>query len=127
MYLPSKLWSCMAILTLSILLSIRVEAVYSRAPEAPNDGKSRSNAEQKQNSFTVLGCTTWWSHDAVGYHPAMYLFLENMTGHAVGGGEIPFQGRFTDLHNGEVTVAREYKRAPVRDHDRFAILLRGPR
>jgi len=108
--LLSSLWSFIAVLALILSFSIRVDAVYG-----------------EKNSFTVLGCFTWWSHDAVGYHPSMYLFLENTTGHPVGGAEIPFQGRFTDLRSGEVTVAREYKRAPVRNHDRFAILLRGPR
>jgi hypothetical protein len=83
--------------------------------------------QQKQNAFSVLGCVTWWSHDAVGYHPAMSLFLENTSGHQILGGEIPFQGRFTDVRTGEVTVAREYRRAPIRDHERLSIFLRGPR
>lgn len=82
--------------------------------------------QPKQNTFSVLACVTWWSHDAVGYHPAMALFLENTGGQDITGGEVPFQGRFTDVKTGEVTVAREYRRAPIRRHERVSVFFRGP-
>ena len=77
--------------------------------------------------FRVLACIAWWSHDAVGYHPAMFLMLENTSGQDITGEEIPFQARFTDLRDGSITVARDYKRTPVHNHERFVLLLRAPK
>jgi hypothetical protein len=106
-------------------------------------GDSKAFAEQNNidlrqpHTFSVLACITWWSHDAVGYHPSMCLYLENISGHpltnnnsnsdAGTGEEIPFQGRFTEIRSGDVTVAREYRRAPIRNHERFPVFLRGPK
>jgi len=107
------------------LLMTRAESAYSKGSNSGDELQKLD--QQKQNTFSVLACVTWWSHDAVGYHPAMSLFLENTSGQQILGGEIPFQGRFTDVRTGEVTVAREYRRAPIRDHERICIFLRGPR
>ena len=110
---------------LILLISLIITRVdfASAKNAAPGD-----NIEKKKSStFSVMACVTWWSHDAVGYHPAMFLLLENKSGHEIAGDEIPFQARFTDLREGYVTVAREYKRTPVHDHERFALFLRGPR
>ncbi len=119
--------------TSSLFLSIicffsLVTMVESLDSKRDNPGNELQRIDQqKQSTFSVLGCVTWWSHDAVGYHPAMSLFLENTSGHQIIGGEIPFQGRFTDLRTGDVTVAREYRRAPIREHERLCIFLRGPK
>jgi hypothetical protein len=116
----------LAILLLSSLICFSNKIDASSSKIANTIGES-ATTEQKQNTFSVLACITWWSHDAVGYHPAMSLFLENTSGHSITGGEIPFQGRFTDVRTGDVTVSREYRRAPIRDHERLSVLFRGPK
>ena len=120
----------LAILMFSCLLSAQGEAAYSKPTDDPSSLDLR-----KPHIFSMLACVTWWSHDAVGYHPAMCLYLENISGHPLTNSsagsrsteEIPFQGRFTDLRSGDVTVAREYRRAPIASHERFSIILRGPK
>ncbi len=121
--LPSVILLC--------FFSTQAEAVYSKSFEESNNLDLR-----KPHNFSILACVTCWSHDAAGYHPSMCLFLENISGHSIPSQagsnsgptdeEIPFQGRFTDIRTGEVTVAREYRRAPIRNHERFPVFLRGP-
>jgi len=82
---------------------------------------------QQQCPLRVLSCIAWWSHDAVGYHPAMFLMFENVSGKDILGEEIPFQSRFTELRDGYVTVARDYKRVPIHNRERFSVLLRAPK
>ncbi len=133
----------LSIMCFNFQFSACADAAYNKSTPNTSEPNLRGISEEDKHSFSVLACITWWSHDAVGYHPAMTLFLENITGcpitgaessstsstslNARLGGEIPFQGRFTDLRTGDVTVAREYKRAPIRNHERFAVVLRGPR
>jgi hypothetical protein len=76
--------------------------------------------------LTTIGDVTWWSHDAVGYHPAIYLKIENTSGVNLSGMTIRFQGRFTDLRNGYVTVAREDIRRDFANHQQISVMLRGP-
>ena len=69
---------------------------------------------------------TWWSHDATGYHPAIYLQYENDSGRDLSGQLIKFQCRFTDIRNGYVTVARAEMRTALANTHSQRIILRGP-
>ncbi len=120
-----KLRQLSVCLAAALLVSLLVNRMDFAHAKTPNQGGSTD--AKKSSTFSVMACVTWWSHDAVGYHPAMFLMLENNSGHEIAGEEIPFQARFTDLREGYITVAREYKRTPVRAHERFALFLRGPR
>jgi hypothetical protein len=77
--------------------------------------------------ITTLGYVTWWSHDAIGYHPAIYLKLENNSATDLTGVIVHFQARFTDLRNGYVTVARQEKRRDFLPHQQVSLMLRGPK
>jgi len=76
--------------------------------------------------ISTIGFVTWWSHDAVGYHPAIILKIENTSGVNLTGVVIRFQGRFTDLRNGYVTVARKEIRKDFAPHQQITVPLRGP-
>src|SRR5580698_7559981 len=104
--------------TLCLLLSFQFVCSTSIA---------QPNKDTQRHTFNVLSCIAWWAHDAAGYRPAMLLMIENISGHDITGEEIPFQGRFTDLRNGFVTVARNYKQTPIQSHQRFVLLLRAPK
>ena len=84
------------------------------------------NADERPKRISVIGYVTWWSHDAVGYHPAILLKVENTSGQDLSGTVIRFQARFTDLRNGYVTVARQEKRTDFAYHQQIPLMLRGP-
>ena len=60
----------------------------------------------------MLGYVTWWSHDAVGYHPAIQLKVENTSGQDLSGTIIRFQARFTDLQLEELIRAKGLVASP---------------
>lgn len=95
------------------------------AAERPVDAE-QTQAPIRVTRVATIGYVTWWSHDAVGYHPAILLKLENTTGTNLSGVIIRFQGRFTDLRNGYVTVARKEMRSDFAPHQQITQLLRGP-
>jgi hypothetical protein len=77
-------------------------------------------------ALMISKCVTWWSHDATGYHPAIYLQYENDSGHDLSGQLIRFQCRFTDIRNGYVTVARKEMRTALANTRSQRVILRGP-
>lgn len=76
--------------------------------------------------ISVAGCITWWSHDAVGYHPTILLKLENSSNINLTGELIHFQGRFTDIRTGYVSVARKELRQDFASHHQIYLSLRAP-
>ncbi len=81
----------------------------------------------RQASLTVLNYATGWSHDAVGYHPAIYLLAENTSGHDLSNKFIRFQARFTDLQTAELSVGRKDQRKPLKPHQQIFISIEGSR
>lgn len=88
--------------TLSVLLSVMLAPISSFPAAAQSD----QSLGAPMARISPVGFITWWSHDATGYHPAIYLWLENTSGVDLSGQPIKFQGLFRDLRNGYVTVAR---------------------
>lgn len=76
-------------------------------------------------SLAVLNYVTGWTHDAVGYHPAVFMLLENISGRDLSNKPIRFQARFTDLHTAEVTIGRHEFRSELKPHQQFRIPLEG--
>jgi len=83
---------------------------------------------QPERNLELVSFVSWWSHDAVGYHPAIVFNYENVSGRDLAGQVVHFQARFTDLRNGYVTVARK----EVREQKEFVpgadrmLVLHGP-
>jgi hypothetical protein len=76
--------------------------------------------------ISVAGCITWWSHDAMGYHPMILLKLENTSVTNLTGELLRFQGRFTDVRTGYVSVARKELRQDFASHHQIYLALKAP-
>lgn len=85
-----------------------------------------SQADPEVYKITAVSFTSWWSHDATGYHPAVFLKLENDSGRDLSGQLIQFQSRFTDLRNGYVTIGRKEMRCEFANHQQLYVVLKGP-
>lgn len=84
-----------------------------------------SDEASGSKSLSVLNYVTGWTHDAVGYHPAVFMLLENSSGRDLSNKPIRFQGRFTDLHTAEVTIGRTEIRRELKPHQQFGVALEG--
>jgi hypothetical protein len=84
-----------------------------------------SAEEAQQKSLTVLNYVTGWTHDAIGYHPAIFMLLENSSGRDLSNRPIRFQARFTDLHTAEVTIGRSDVRRELKPHQQFSLAIEG--
>lgn len=79
----------------------------------------------KANTLAVLNYVTGWTHDAVGYHPAIFILLENTSGRDLSNKLIRFQARFMDLHTAEVTIGRAEVRRELKPNQQFEVTLEG--
>jgi hypothetical protein len=115
----------------SFSLAILASSVFGlclpvRSSAADDGGSDTASTPKSVPKITAVGCITWWSHDAVGYHPAMILRIENSSGQNLVGERLRVQGRFTDLRNGYVTVARKDERLTLLKNEQMYIMLRAP-
>jgi hypothetical protein len=78
------------------------------------------------SKLAAVRYVTWWSHDALGYHPAIYLRLENVSGTNLVGERLRLQVRFTNVRSTDVTVARFDQRISLLKNQQKDIMLRGP-
>jgi hypothetical protein len=79
----------------------------------------------KPASLTVLNYVTGWIHDAVGYHPAVFMMIENTSGQDLSNTPIRIQARFTDLQTAEVTIGRRDVRRDLKYHQQISLSLAG--
>lgn len=89
--------------------------------------QSESDAEHKPRSIAVLNYLTGWSLDSFGYHPAVYMLLENISGRDLSLVTIKMQGKFTDIHTLEVSTAKIEVRRSLKPHQQFPVALISPR
>ncbi|HEY9712893.1 MAG TPA: hypothetical protein V6C72_05455, partial [Chroococcales cyanobacterium] len=97
---------------------------------AQDDGSSDSGSSGRAPApipkIAAVSFVTWWSHDAVGYHPAIVLRYENQSDRDLTGVRISFQAKFTDLRNGYVTVARQQTMTSLPPGAVQNIMMRAP-
>jgi len=86
----------------------------------------QSASEQNSPRLKPYSFVTYWSHDAVGYHPAIIFRVENVSGSDLTGERIKFQGKFTDLNNGQGTIDRKEVRTEFRNNQEIQVSLIGP-
>jgi hypothetical protein len=111
------------LMILSTLVSLSFNCALANAQSSDkSEGEPASTAQD----LSVVNYVTWWSHDATGYHPAIYLRYENDSARDLSGSLIRFQCRFTDLRNGYVTVARKEMRTDLARFRQRYVILRGP-
>lgn len=89
-------------------------------------GFSAGPAGAEQTAITVLNYVTGWYHDAGGYHPAVFLLIENTSGRDLSGKFVRFQGRFTDLQTSEVAVGRKEIRQELKPYQQSRISIIAP-
>jgi hypothetical protein len=111
---------------LAIALSIALTSVSS-STQGPQQCMAQGVDAAKAARISADGYIAWWMHDATGYHPAIYLKLQNTSGADMSFKPIKFQGLFRDLKNGYVTVAREELRTEFERDREIYLLLEGPR
>jgi hypothetical protein len=108
---------------LSTLVSLSFDCALANAQSSD---KSEGEPAAAAQDLSVVSYVTWWSHDATGYHPAIYLRYENDSARDLSGSLIRFQCRFTDLRNGYVTVARKEMRTDLARFRQRYVIMRGP-
>lgn len=79
----------------------------------------------KSSTFTALNYLTGWAHDSRGYHPAVFMLLENNSNRDLSNRSIKFQARFTDLNTAEVTIGRQEVRRDLKPHQQFSLMIEG--
>jgi hypothetical protein len=85
----------------------------------------RAQNPAKTNTLTVLNYVSGWIHDTVGYHPAVFMMVENTSGRDLSNLPIKLQARFTDLQTAEVTIGRKEARKDCRQGLRFPMSVFG--
>jgi len=86
-----------------------------------------SDEEHKAHNLSVLNYVTGWSLDSAGYHPAVYMLLENTSGRDLTGVTIKMQGKFTDIHTLEPSTAKVEVRRSLKPHQQFPLALIAPK
>src|SRR5277367_5846283 len=114
--IPNWLWT----LAIGVLLCAPLPmAVHA----AESDDSDFANVPTR---LAAVRYVTWWSHDALGYHPAIYLRLENVSGSNMVGERLRLQVRFTNVRTTDVTVGRFDQRISLLKNQQKDIMLRGP-
>lgn len=93
----------------------------------PSRAQSEIDEEHKAKHLAVLNYVTGWSLDSAGYHPAVYLLLENISGKDLSGVTIKMQGKFTDIHTLEPSTAKVEIRRSLKQHQQFPLALISPK
>jgi hypothetical protein len=120
---PINMWSWLWIALLPAVLLLAIPPLTRAAESDRDDYDSATNSNPK---LAAVRYVTWWSHDALGYHPAIYLRLENISGTSLIGERLRLQVRFTNVRTTDVTVARYDQRVSLLRNQQKDVMLRGP-
>jgi DNA-binding transcriptional regulator YdaS (Cro superfamily) len=89
--------------------------------------ESEIDDEHKAKNLAVLNYVTGWTLDSAGYHPAVFMLLENTSGRDLSGITIKMQGKFTDIHTLEPSTARLEIRRALKPHQQFSVAIISPK
>jgi hypothetical protein len=106
---------------------LALAALVALQPCPGSLAQSEIDEQHKAHNLTVLNYVTGWSLDSAGYHPALYMLLENTSGRDLSGVTIKMQGKFTDVHTLEPSTAKAEVRRTLKPHQQFPIALIAPR
>lgn len=116
------------LLATAVLFASQVPAIFLPfLPTASCLAQSEIDEEHKAKSLAVLNYVTGWSLDSAGYHPAVYMLLENISGRDLSNVTIKMQGKFTDIHTLEPSTAKVEIRRSLKPHQQFPVALISPR
>jgi len=105
------LFSSLTMLSLSVGLAAPAQAQnrqardYNSDPDDEDDDVPRRPVKAPPK-LTVPAYVTYWSHDALGYHPSMALTIENVSDVSLLGELIQLQAHFRLVSEGILTVYR---------------------
>jgi hypothetical protein len=108
-------------ISFSLLLFVFTFSLKGLAAQA-----SSLDEEMRPNSLTVINYITGWAHDTFGYHPAIYMLLDNTSGKDLSHVPIRFQGKFTDLETGEVRTGRKEIRVELKPNQHIQLAIEAP-
>ncbi|MBY0546238.1 MAG: hypothetical protein K2W95_03050 [Candidatus Obscuribacterales bacterium] len=114
-HLNPLLRGALRVSSLIILLSLSVVTVPAES------------ADEEPKSLAVLNHVTGWSLGAAGYHPAVYLLLENVSGRDLSGVTLKIQGKFTDVHTLEPSTAKLEVRRTLKPAQQFRLAVIAPK
>ena len=77
-----------------------------RRGNADDPGDSDSGASKPSTKLFVPAFVTYWTHDALGYHPSIAFTIENNTGKNLVGAPIQLQAHFRVLAEGILNIYR---------------------
>jgi hypothetical protein len=97
------------------------EGVATSGAADPSDSSEPTTKKMEATAYV-----TWWFHSALGYHPAILLRVENVSGETLND-KIRYQARFTNLRDGYVNVGRFDTFTRLEPHKQGKILLRSSR
>lgn len=103
--LPGALLCSLAV-TMTLAAAPSHGASYQTNPRqylAQADDDSSTDFTPPKKLF-VPAIVTYWSHDALGYHPAVAFAIENSSGNNITGTPIQLQAQFRSLTEGFVTI-----------------------
>ena len=84
-------------------------------------------ADEEPKSLAVLNHVTGWSLGSAGYHPAVFLLLENVSGRDLSGITLKIQGKFTDVHTLEPSTAKLEVRRTLKPAQQFRLAVVAPK
>lgn len=105
------LFSTLAVLSISVGFAAPAQAQnrqardYNSDPDDEDDDPPRRPVKAPPK-LTVPAYVTYWSHDALGYHPSMALTIENVSDVSLLGELIQLQAHFRLVSEGILTVYR---------------------
>lgn len=109
-----------------LLLAVVCLVFYTLVSSVSKVSQQSQASTQATRHLSAVAHVTWWSLDPTGYHPAVLVKIENTSGKDLSGQLIRFQGRFMDMQNGIVTVARKESRQALAPNQEIYIALRAP-
>lgn len=107
---------------LALLLSV-LAIFMPRLASADAD----SDDDHKAKNLSVLNYVTGWTLDSAGYHPSVFMLLENTSGRDLSGVTIKMQGKFTDVRTLEPSTARIEIRRALKPHQQFSVAIVAPK
>lgn len=107
-----------------LLFPIAANAQHLIAPEAV-EPEVEIEEVHHADRLHVLSAVTWWSLDNRGYHPAVLVKIQNLSGHDLTAKQLQFQARFLDTRTGANTIGRSEVRQSFPKNKLIYILLKG--
>lgn len=87
---------------------------------------SSGDTLQQPKKLAAVNSLPYWSHDAMGYHPALCVRVENLSGQDLTGQLIKMQCRFMDLRQGHVMIDRKEQRYEFAPNQGVNLIFHGP-